>query len=189
MSSPLKSETARINGARSQGPVTLEGKAASSQNSLRHGLTSKQVVLPGEDADEFARHRASYLQIYRPRGEAETHLVETIAAAAWRLNRIMRIETAMLSDENADPFKTLGLIVRYENQLNRTQDLAIKRLEALQHNRPARRNEPNESPNQPKVTPDLSELDLTGAIREALTIPAPRQAPLNPSAKASGGAA
>jgi hypothetical protein len=189
MSSPLKSETARINGAHSQGPVTPEGKSASSQNSLRHGLTSKQVVLPGEDPDEFARHRASYVQIYRPQREAETHLVETIAAAAWRLNRIMRIETVMLSDENADPFKTLGLIVRYENQLNRTQDLAIKRLEALQHNRPARRNEPNESPNASKQTPDLSELDLTDAIREALTIPAPPQMPPAATPKASGGAA
>ncbi|HXP83105.1 MAG TPA: hypothetical protein VN841_00205 [Bryobacteraceae bacterium] len=190
MNSPLKSETARINGAQSHGPATPEGKAAASQNSLRHGLNSKQVVLPGEDPEEFDRHRAAYLQIYRPQDHAEKHLVETIAAAAWRLKRMMQIETAMLSDENADLFRTLGLIARYENQLNRTQDLAIKRLAALQENRPASLKAPAPiQRNEPKDTSDLSELDLHRAIHDALTMPVPRQAPPTPPQKASGGPA
>ena len=135
MTSPLKSETARINGAQSNGPVTPEGKAVSSQNSLRHGLCSKQVVLPGEDQEAFERLRADCLSRFRPQGPAEHELVETIANTSWRLKRILRLETAMLSDETADPFKSLSLLIRYENQLNRTYDLAMKRLQELQENR------------------------------------------------------
>ena len=42
-----------LNAQRSTGPRTEEGKAASSLNSLKHGLTAKTVVLPGEDPAEY----------------------------------------------------------------------------------------------------------------------------------------
>ena len=51
--SQLKSETARANGAKSRGPVTPEGRAASSRNSLRHGFTAESVVLPTESQEDF----------------------------------------------------------------------------------------------------------------------------------------
>jgi hypothetical protein len=174
MTSELKSETARINGAYSNGPVTEQGKAVSAQNSLRHGLCSQQVVLPGEDPQAFAALHASYVQTLRPRGAAESELVETIAAASWRLKRMMRIESAILADENTDALKALGLLLRYENQLNRTYDLSVKRLQALQENRPvnktsAVRNEPS-----PASKSDAkSDVDFMQEIEKVMRAPLP----------------
>ena len=53
MTTKRKSETARINGARSRGPVTAEGKQIASQNAIRHGMLAQTVVLEGESDELF----------------------------------------------------------------------------------------------------------------------------------------
>ncbi len=45
----------------STGPKSPEGKRASAANSTRHGLTAKQVVLPGEDPAAYEDLYASLL--------------------------------------------------------------------------------------------------------------------------------
>ena len=50
-----RAAASRVNGARSRGPTTPEGKARSSQNALRHGLRAQKfVVVAGESAQDFA---------------------------------------------------------------------------------------------------------------------------------------
>ena len=65
--SQLKSETARTNEAKSNDPVTEEGKATSSRNSLRHGLRAKAVVLPDESQEEFDELREAFRRKSRER--------------------------------------------------------------------------------------------------------------------------
>src|SRR5271154_6920869 len=93
MPSDLKSETARINGAKSHGPVTPEGKARSSANSRRHGLTAASIVLPGESAEHFQLLLADFMDQFQPQTGVEVDLVEVMAAARWRLRRLLAIET------------------------------------------------------------------------------------------------
>jgi hypothetical protein len=58
-----KSESARINGAKSRGPKTAAGLKRSSQNALKHGLTAQTLLLPSEDPDEFHELLVSYLDL------------------------------------------------------------------------------------------------------------------------------
>src|SRR3712207_8831160 len=51
-------ERNRANAQSSTGPKTDGGKAKSSLNATKHSLTSKQIVIPGEDPDAYDAHRA-----------------------------------------------------------------------------------------------------------------------------------
>jgi hypothetical protein len=92
--SSARAEASRRNGAKSLGPKTSEGKARSSKNALKHGLRAqKYVVLPEEDAAEFAELEAALVAELAPVGALQTVLARRVAVAAWRLARADRIET------------------------------------------------------------------------------------------------
>jgi hypothetical protein len=185
MPSQLQSETARANGAKSRGPVTPEGRAASSRNSLRHGFTARSVVLPTESQEDFQSLLDSYVDQFDPQGGVEMDLIQTMAAARWRLRRICNIETTLLDKEMtrnakdirrefnnpddagrlawvfqklADNGQSLALLMRYEGALNRSYDRAFKQLILLQSTRSRTPpNEPKPAP-KPTVTPRIVNL-------------------------------
>ncbi len=105
---PEKSTTARINGSKSHGPTTSAGLTVSSRNALRHGLSAVAAptlalvspVLPTESAADYQTLLHAYLQEFSPQGLLETELVETMAAARWRLRRVSTIETTLLANRN-----------------------------------------------------------------------------------------
>lgn len=55
MGTPSQNEANRRNGRLSNGRKTPEGKAASAKNAIKHGLLSREVLLPDEDAGAFAQ--------------------------------------------------------------------------------------------------------------------------------------
>jgi len=83
-----------LNSHHSTGPSTHEGKQTASANSLKHGLTSKRIVIPGEDPAAFDELRADMHADWKPATHQEAALVDQIAQQAWRLERARRIETA-----------------------------------------------------------------------------------------------
>ena len=70
------------------------GKAASAQNSLRHGVLSSHLILPNERREEFDAFQAELQQEFMPQGVLEMSLVERIAIALWRQRRLVRAESA-----------------------------------------------------------------------------------------------
>ncbi len=95
MSSDKQIAANGLNAQRSTGPRTSAGKAKVSANALKHGLTGRDVVLPGEDPDDFDSFRAGLLTNLDPQGELEGALAEKIVADLWRLRRVPIFE-AML---------------------------------------------------------------------------------------------
>jgi hypothetical protein len=97
--SNARAEASRKNGAKSRGLKTPEGKARSAQNALRHGLRAeKYVVLPQEDAAEFAGLEAALIEELAPVGALQTVLARRVAVAAWRLTRADRIESELFAE-------------------------------------------------------------------------------------------
>src|SRR5881227_393858 len=100
MTSALKSETARINGAKSRGPISIAGREKSSANALQHGLASStHILIAGEDSAAFEKMLEEYVAAYAPANTPERDLVAEIVGARWRLRRLETIEAGLFDDE------------------------------------------------------------------------------------------
>ena len=87
----------RENAKKSTGPRTNSGKTRTSKNALKHGVLAQDAVLPGEDPAEFDQHLTSFEDTYLPRNRVEKEIVRQIADVAWRMQRLSRIETAVIA--------------------------------------------------------------------------------------------
>jgi hypothetical protein len=161
----------RRNALNSTGPRTAEGKANSSGNATRHGLSAAFRVLPNENQEEFDELIADYRCNFAPTTTHERFLVEEMAQSRWRLARIRRLEAAVIEqmigaagsldsdavlaaallDNKAGPFKTLQ---RYAAAAERSYYRALKQLQAGRKEE-ARPVQVDEVPNEPSFeSPD-----------------------------------
>jgi len=62
----------RATAAKSTGPITPEGRRASSQYAGRHHLVSSTVVLKGESVGRFNALAAALILQFQPRNSAES---------------------------------------------------------------------------------------------------------------------
>ena len=92
-----QTRASRENAKKSTGPRTTEGKANSSKNALKHGLLAEDAVIPGEDPAAFDRHLTNLETTYLPRNYVEKQIVRQIADTMWRIQRLSRIETTVMS--------------------------------------------------------------------------------------------
>jgi hypothetical protein len=154
-----KAEAARLNGAKSRGPKTAEGKLKSAMNSTKHGLASlKLVVLDNESGEGFQNLLCAFIEKYQPRDAVELEVVTEAAAARWRLKRLLGIETALFDLEMAsqqeaieetfehidggarqalafkalaDESNSLALLNRYETRIRRSYEFAMRELRRM----------------------------------------------------------
>jgi hypothetical protein len=181
----------RQNAKKSTGPRTPKGKAASSRNSLEHGLCAEKLLLTDEDSDAFLALLRDLFSRFRPVGAGEESLVKRIALAQWRLDRALPIETQIYQEQIAivavsnpemsakelnaqtgllgpsfmndcDRSQTLIKLARYETALERSINNSLRQLEAFQK---ARTQAVAEIANEPPA-------DVSGEITERTQIPA-----------------
>lgn len=146
MTREQKAEIARRNGARSKGPKSAEGKAASSRNALKHGRyaalalesAAGRAVAGHEDKERFLRLARRNLAQLRPQSPIERDLAIAIADTQWRYERWNHAETEMLNfelrfiaelNDDSDTWSTAELHARAVRSLACRGDFA-KRLTA-----------------------------------------------------------
>lgn len=127
MSTPAQITANQANAKRSTGPATAEGKARSALNSLRHGLTSREVVIPPGQEAEFANFQQALSEELLPSGATEEVLFRQLVHAAWNLERIRQLQAATSVD---DP--KFALLLRYEAHSERSFERTLKMLRQLQ---------------------------------------------------------
>jgi hypothetical protein len=152
MVSEKQLEANRRNAQKSTGARTAEGKANSSRNNLRHGLTGHISLLPTEDREAHDAFCNELIDSFTPETPMEQQLAQSIAEDSWRLNRARAIENNMfvlghnherrevqIALADAKTFQTqaaaFNLLSIYEQRINRNLQRNMKLLKELQAER------------------------------------------------------
>jgi hypothetical protein len=147
------------------GPRTPGGKATSSANSLKHGLASGRLIIPGEDAADFEALLSDLTGDHAPATETEQLLVQQMAQSWWLLQRAIRFQNQAFTETRCDVLK-LTLFLRYQTTYERAFYKALNTLLKLQKER--RKTHPefvSQKRSAPPVPPEFVSKKSTRGIR------------------------
>ena len=110
MTSLKKLEANRLNGSKSKGPISFNGKRWSSKNAIKHGLTAAQSCLTiGENVKEYNEFVKNLNIHYSPFDHYSQTLFEILVNIHWKIRRIPKIESGIYAYEiqthEADKYK------------------------------------------------------------------------------------
>ncbi|MBL8290266.1 MAG: SEC-C domain-containing protein [Bryobacterales bacterium] len=121
------------------GPTSAQGKAASSRNAMRHGLTNLHPVVTEADRPEYEALREQLLDSLQPVGFLQDLTVQRLVNAAWNMQRCLKLENqVMASIDGADPLsnpdtqKQVALFQRYYLRFEGSYRANLRELERLQ---------------------------------------------------------
>lgn len=78
------------------GPRTTEGKAIVRRNAIKHGILSN--IVPEHEQEAYPEHVAAVHASYQPVGYMEEALTERISTSLWRLGRVVRYESGLVTE-------------------------------------------------------------------------------------------
>jgi hypothetical protein len=140
MTTQKQIESNRLNAQKSTGPRTPEGRAASSQNALKYGLTAEQIVISGETPGEYLAFHRARVEVLQPADPVEEGIVERIIVCEWRLRRTYRAEAGLMSYGGPEEVfhgmsGDMVSLSRYETNIDRALQRARHDLERQQARR------------------------------------------------------
>jgi hypothetical protein len=126
----------RINAQSSTGPRTPEGKAASSRNAVKHGLSAKFVPLSDEERPQFEQLEADLRDQVKPRGPLQEIIFRELLLAAWKRDVVNTLlfeasqsTRGLFADEASDRVRKLQ---RHKADQDRAFKSAMRQLTELQ---------------------------------------------------------
>ena len=142
MTSQRQIQANRRNAKKSTGPLTDAGKAAVALNGIRHGLLSRHVLIKGESEADLVGFGKRLRGQLAPVGELELLFADRIVSSAWRLRRVLNVETSLFDKEASPDLAFAGYraekmitLSRYESTLERSLFKALHELQRLQAER------------------------------------------------------
>ena len=132
MSTPAQIAANQANAQHSTGPKSAEGRAASSQNNFRHGLTCGIFfVTDWENQKDYDNLHLELAREHAPQTPTEELLVEKLAQSYWLRQRAIRLQR-MCTQESAifdgASEKQLALFIRYQTTHDRAFHAALNAL-------------------------------------------------------------
>ncbi len=137
------------NALKSTGPRTEEGKAIVCQNAVKHGILCQEIPIDENEKVSFGEFSSRMVIQLNPLGDFEHFIVDRIISSAWRLRRVIHIETAfyragltptfnLLEDPSiknafSDGYKDqMAVLSRYEIAIEKSLYKALTELMRLQ---------------------------------------------------------
>ncbi|MBK5292470.1 MAG: hypothetical protein JJE04_12445 [Acidobacteriia bacterium] len=127
------------------GPTTPEGKARSSMNALKHGFSSKKIIVMSGQEDDFQKLQSDLIAEVRPEGAVENTLFHQLLRDAWTLHRVelhrVELQQVEMAESGRDPLfdpaceKQFDRIERYHARAQGGFHRSIRQLRAMQTNR------------------------------------------------------
>jgi hypothetical protein len=120
------------------GPRFLLGAMCCTQD------TEQVLVMTREDRELYHIHLKTFRDEYQPQGATEDHLVQSLADVSWRLNRVVALETNLLTLNYAwrdlvkgllDQAKALANLSLHTQRLSRQFERTVAQLRDLQKTR------------------------------------------------------
>ncbi|MBS1830948.1 MAG: hypothetical protein JST93_36985 [Acidobacteria bacterium] len=140
-----RSEQSRLNGSKSHGAITPEGKARSALNRTTHGMYSPRIVLETESQKNFQIFAGLYHDLFQPQDQFESDLVDSLLHARWKIRRLEAAHSAEINltitehraeiddkyGENASSDQLHALAYRYCAKYLETLDKHLDRQERI----------------------------------------------------------
>jgi hypothetical protein len=95
MTSPARIAANIANAKKSTGGRTLAGKNRSRMNAVKHGMTARIVLLPGECPEEFRARVYGWFDALRPQDSVEVTMAERAVYTSLQLDRLVRARSAL----------------------------------------------------------------------------------------------
>lgn len=146
MASEKQIEANRKNCQLSTGPVTVEGKELVARNATKHGVLSVKVPVDAAEQKEFEFFSFTIEQALQPIDAFESLLVDRIISCAWRLRRVIHVESMLLANQikvswgngtyqdifSGTSGQSMAIMSRYERTLENGLFRALKELKEAQ---------------------------------------------------------
>ena len=103
---PAQQEASRLNGSRSRGPKTPEGKARSSRNAVTHGMLARKISPPKDGRHENREYellRAELTQQFDPKTVSDKCYIALLASDWIQLCRLINLRESVMAPGSQAP--------------------------------------------------------------------------------------